>query len=278
MGFIYKITNKINNKCYIGETRKEDPYDRWRGHIQSIKRNSGCPILKGAIKKYGVDNFKFEVLIICFDKDRFIYEREYIQKYNSQTPNGYNILPGGEGGGFLGKNHSEESKKKIGENLKNFHKLNPNHFETYREKLKESMSKVDISSAVKNSEKWKKALAEKRMGGGAWIKTKTEEEREIIKENIRQGVLKYYSTLEDKGKNKVNIEKHREAMAKSVGKKVSQFDEKGKLLNTYCSISEGARQTNILKGAIQSALSKNLKKSPGEDNHMSGGFIWRFAD
>ena len=41
-------------------------------------------------------------------------EKEYIEKYHAQVPNGYNILPGGQlGGGFLGKNHSDNSIVKI---------------------------------------------------------------------------------------------------------------------------------------------------------------------
>ncbi len=67
MGFIYKITNIVSNKCYIGETKEDTPEKRWQRHIQSIKRNEGCPALKDAIKKYGIEKFKFEVLIICFD-------------------------------------------------------------------------------------------------------------------------------------------------------------------------------------------------------------------
>jgi hypothetical protein len=40
------------------------------------------------LNKYGLESFKFEVVIICFDEDRFNYEKEYIKKYNSQAPNG----------------------------------------------------------------------------------------------------------------------------------------------------------------------------------------------
>ena len=59
------------------------------------------------MKKHGVDKFTFEILIICFDEDLVKYEKEYIKKYNSQTPNGYNILSGGQiGQGMLGYKHT----------------------------------------------------------------------------------------------------------------------------------------------------------------------------
>ena len=63
MGYIYKITNKITNKCYIGETKQSNPESRWKEHKNTIKNGVGCPALQDAVKKYGIDNFKFEILI-----------------------------------------------------------------------------------------------------------------------------------------------------------------------------------------------------------------------
>jgi group I intron endonuclease len=266
MGFIYKITNLVSKKCYIGETKRDNPEKRWQGHIQSMKRNQGCPALKCAIKKYGIEKFKFEVLIICFDEDRFIYEKEYIKKYNCQVPNGYNILPGGEGGGFLGKNHSEETRKKIGESSKAFRENNPNHFETYREKHTEAMKKVDISSALKNSEKFQKAVKEGRIGGNSHKEGKPSEE---TKKKIRDSVNKYYSNLDDNAK-KVNIEKHIEAMTKTSGRKIAQYTKEDVLIKKYISIAEAGRVSNVKKPNIQHVLSGN--------NKTAGGYIWKYAD
>ena len=50
-----------------------------------------------AIRKYGVDNFKIEIIEECEDKDRFDKEHYYIIKFNSLEPNGYNFLASGEG-------------------------------------------------------------------------------------------------------------------------------------------------------------------------------------
>ena len=78
MGYIYKITNKINGKCYIGETTKDDPNKRWKQHKNTIKKGMGCPALGLAVKKYGIENFEFCILIICFDSDRFfLWKRIY---------------------------------------------------------------------------------------------------------------------------------------------------------------------------------------------------------
>ena len=73
------------------------------------------------MKKHGVDKFKFELLLICFDDDLVSYEKEYIRKYNSQVPNGYNILAGGQlGDGHVGYKHSPETIQKIKESGKKF--------------------------------------------------------------------------------------------------------------------------------------------------------------
>jgi group I intron endonuclease len=258
MGFIYKITNLVSNKCYIGETKQKSPELRWKEHIYSISRDKGCPVLKDAIKKYGLDKFKFEVLIICFDEDRYKYEIEYIKKYNSQVPNGYNILPGGEGGGFLGKNHTYDTKQKISESGKRFRQENPTHFETYREKHKEAMQKVDTSLAVKKSEKFKKAVEECRVGGKAHKDGKQTEE---TKKKIKDSILIYYEE---------NIEKHRDVMTKAKGKKISQYTKENKIVKVYNSIREADRISGIKKSNIQQVLSGNTK--------TAGGYIWKYVD
>lgn len=90
-GFIYKITNKVNGKSYIGQTRYSVEF-RWRQH-QHKKDNT---YFHNTIKKYGSDNFIVETLEEC-DISK-LNEREifYIAKYNTFT-NGYNLTLGGDG-------------------------------------------------------------------------------------------------------------------------------------------------------------------------------------
>ena len=104
MAYIYSITNKINSKPYIGKTSKDNPYDRWKEHIQHSRHKDNTvgyasvhtmPIIR-ALKKYGSENFKFRVIEEC--KDDIVNEREthYIKEYNSYYK-GYNATFGGEG-------------------------------------------------------------------------------------------------------------------------------------------------------------------------------------
>lgn len=95
MGEIYKITNVINGKCYIGKTKHESVI-RWRDHVNGYHPSS---LIHKAIVKYGVEKFSFEVIERNV-QDSLLNELEvfYISKFNSKTPNGYNLTVGGDGG------------------------------------------------------------------------------------------------------------------------------------------------------------------------------------
>lgn len=92
---MYKVQNLVSGKEYIGITI--DPERRWRQHKTL---NTQCSALKDAIRKYGVDNFKFELL--CCGEDSYIDDLEVkaIERFKTQTPNGYNITLGGDGANY----------------------------------------------------------------------------------------------------------------------------------------------------------------------------------
>lgn len=109
MGYIYKITNSCNRMSYVGQTFNLE--ERWYSHKH--KQKSNCRYFKSAFDKYGINNFQFVILCICFDEDMDKYEQHYIDKYNTKVPNGYNLRDGGNGG-----RHHEETKQKIAAALK----------------------------------------------------------------------------------------------------------------------------------------------------------------
>lgn len=95
---IYKITNQINNKSYIGQSI--DVEARLKEHVRNIKYPQKTNILYQAMRKYGVENFLFEILEECpIDNlnDREIF---YIKLYDSYY-NGYNATLGGKSGRTL---------------------------------------------------------------------------------------------------------------------------------------------------------------------------------
>lgn len=111
MGYIYKITNQINGKMYIGKTEKTIE-ERWKQHIKKAQQFTNR-YLYDAMNHYGYDNFIIEVVEECDNKlldEKEIYYINFFDTYN----NGYNMTLGGDGGNtWIKNNHKEETSKKI---------------------------------------------------------------------------------------------------------------------------------------------------------------------
>jgi group I intron endonuclease len=113
IGEIYKITNLLTNKCYIGQTRshrlnhnKYRPFGhigRFKDHICEATHSTkvGCKYLNSALLKYGIENFHCELLITCKIDELDDNEVKYIIDFNSKYPNGYNLTDGGQTQGYL---------------------------------------------------------------------------------------------------------------------------------------------------------------------------------
>ena len=256
MGFIYKITNTVNGKGYVGITILPDAIRRYQNHMSAIRNGKGCPLLQKAVKKYGEDAFKFEVLIICFDDDVYKYEQEYITKYNTLSPNGYNILEGGYNiCTFLGRHHSEETKKILSEKSKEYNNR-PEVKETHRQcaiKLNEKYKNGEIS------EKWKQAIANRSKPRTIFRNINlTEEQRQKLSRYTKE----YFA-------DSTNRKKHSDAMRKANGRKVEQYSKENVLLATYDSISEAGEKTTINRKSIQA--------NAGGRAQTGGGFIWKYV-
>lgn len=125
MKAIYKLTNKINNKFYIGKTT-QTLEKRFREHIYNARiwekdEQSGKPHkrksrLYPAMNKYGYENFELSLVeTLEEDADIDAVEQAWIERLDATNDKiGYNISPGGLGGPlFAGHHHSLETKKKL---------------------------------------------------------------------------------------------------------------------------------------------------------------------
>lgn len=113
-GVIYKISNNINDKVYIGQTT--DPINRWSVHKMSYKiKDRSANIMYDDMRKYGIDKFKFEIICKCYNKEE-LKEKEmcYSKEYNSIYPNGYNMMVGN----FMTKSRLREPFKVVDFKLK----------------------------------------------------------------------------------------------------------------------------------------------------------------
>ncbi len=124
-GYIYKITNRINGKVYIGQTIY--PIEqRFTEHINKAL-NGKKSHLCYAIRKYSVINFSLELLETCNSLDEMNgYEIKYIAKYDSFR-NGYNMTLGGAGRSGYDYKVSKKTRKKISEANKRRFKDPKNH-------------------------------------------------------------------------------------------------------------------------------------------------------
>lgn len=136
---IYKITNSINDKVYIGQT-VESLKKRWNRHtwVCTIKRNAMA--ITNAIVKYGKENFIIEEIDKADDIEE-LNEKEiyYINLYKSISPNGYNLTTGGGN-----RRLSEETKRKISESNKG-----RTISEETRKKLSDSHKGVKLSEETR---------------------------------------------------------------------------------------------------------------------------------
>lgn len=155
---IYKTTNMLNGKFYIGKHQTLKPDDGYFG--------SGKSILM-AIKKYGKENFKKEILFVFDNEDDMnAKEKELINEEFVLREDTYNLGIGGEGGAhFKGRSHSTETKLK----LRNV---------TFTEERKLKMREKQIGK--KHSEETKKKIADSRRN-----RSPSEETRRKISESMK---------------------------------------------------------------------------------------------
>ena len=105
-GCIYRLTNTINGRKYIGKTVN------FKKRMSDHKHSKDGYYIHRAIRKYGWNTFKVEKIIDNVpEEDLNNLEISYIAVENTKRPNGYNLTDGGEG--VSGYSHTEEFKKKM---------------------------------------------------------------------------------------------------------------------------------------------------------------------
>ena len=155
-GYIYSIKCISSNKYYIGKTI-QGVEKRWKAHLNECKRNYKyqCVYLNRAIRKYGSDNFVIETIDTssCPHKLNKL-EEYYIKKYNSLSPNGYNLTKGGEGCKASEETKLKMSKWQKGKPKSQSHKKSLSEYAknrplTHRRKIAESNKSRKASEETK---------------------------------------------------------------------------------------------------------------------------------
>jgi hypothetical protein len=181
MGTIYILENKVDGKCYVGQTTKIFK-DRFKQH-------QIAPLYIGrALRKYGIENFEIILLENVPEEELDYWETHYIKECNSISPNGYNF----DSGGNKNKHRCEETRKKISESNKGKifseeykKKLSEAHKGKKRppftEEAKKKMSEIKKKAKIippswkgkRHSEETKKKMSEVQKGHSVSKETKT---------------------------------------------------------------------------------------------------------
>jgi group I intron endonuclease len=181
--FIYVITNKVNNKQYVGFHSTNNLDDGYLGSGIHLKRGK---------TKYGPENFSREILEYCTLKNWKEREKYWIKKLNT-LKKGYNLTEGGEG--ILGWRHTDEAKEKMskfhkGKKLSKSHRLN----------ISESLKGRNINGGWNKGKSWGEETKEK-MSKSHKGKTKSEES----KNKMRKSKLELYSNKLKHPRSKIFI-------------------------------------------------------------------------
>ena len=192
---IYKITNLINNQVYIGQSIHIE--ERIRQHKTEYMKKGSENSLYSAIRYYGLDNFKFEIIEACSPEALNEKEIYWINYYNS-FENGYNLTPGGQARFF---NHNDfyelwdagYSVGEISEKLKVGHTTVQNYLKGYNNyNASESHKRGGKKINVKNNNKPYKNIYQYDFSGNLikiWHSTKEiQRELKINGESISRNI------------------------------------------------------------------------------------------
>jgi len=190
---IYKITNSINDKVYIGQTVRTINR-RWSRHKGALRESNKTP-LYNAIRKYGWDKFKIEEI----DGANSLSELNYkewllIHKYNTLWPNGYNMREGGQNSGFPEKSKKKVINIKTGEQWDTVRKCayaNGIRYNTLCNLLNGgSFNKTDLRYLGEEEKSWTERIS-KRGAKKYVINIKTGEQWDSLKEYSNTSKFKY---------------------------------------------------------------------------------------
>lgn len=289
---VYKTTNKINNKIYVGVHRTNpDIFDGYIGCGVTHKDHKK-KVLKGfpaAVKKYGYNNFKREILFIfpdteqgklaAYEKEKEIVNLEFIKSKDT-----YNLVLGGV------ISMGENNKKEIAQ-----YTLKGKFIRTWSSIL-EAEQALNISSISKNL-----TGVSKYAGNFQWkyyvdesdIEAVEPKEKTVYQFDLQGNLIKVWKSAIEASKQFTNSNSARVAInnncnnkvhsaygyywsykhifnyEKTKGKAVAKYDDSGKLLDVYDSIKEAALANNIKTPTnICHAISGKQKRC--------GGFRWRY--
>ena len=238
-GYIYKITNLVNNKIYIGQAI--DIQKRWWEHLNCAK-NQVNTFLYNAIRKYGASNFIIEQIDIASTKEELNNKEMYwIKKLNSINREvGYNLTAGGTGGDTFSL-HSLQDKQEIKNKMSQTQKRRWEQMPTEER----AILRQKLSIANKGQIPYCK---------GKYVYNNGKEQRYILKEEVEE--------YENAGWTRGSLYKHSQETIDKIVKSRNNFYElhPEKLKEKGRKVSESKKGHVVISDEQKNQISETLKE------------------
>ena len=282
MGYIYKITNRLNGKVYIGQTTSTVE-KRWEQHKKRAKndlnRNEHFIL---AIRKWGPENFLLETVEECPDEKLSEREQYWIDYYDSYAT-GYNSTRGGEGGLLYDENEILQlwqnglTCQQIADELD----CNRSTISKYLQNNNIPSMEIKERGYTLIKEKLEKAVCQYNQVGellqtyssAAQAAAALTCSPEAIAQACRTSPYTngyFWQYLDDTADIKERIENYYQNKNLSKKRPVLKFDFNGQLIQKYPSIIEAANEHNC--------SSENICRACNDYYGSACGFIWQYAD
>lgn len=197
--YLYQITNKVNNKIYVGVHKTKSLDD---GYMGSGK------VIRNAIMKHGIENFE-KVILEYFENQEAMYarEKEVVTEEFLLREDVYNLRRGGTGGfDYINKNMTLEQRSMIGKIARSFSSGNTGKMRTpeWRDAISESLKGRKLSDGTLGyefSEKSKEKMSKSSSGiknsqfGTMWITNDIENKKIKKTDSIPEGYRKGRRTI-----------------------------------------------------------------------------------
>lgn len=239
IGYIYCISNSINNKKYIGQTNRDIKVrfaEHVRHHRNEKSYNEGNKVLFKAMRKYGIDNFSCDIIKTVYDKSKEGLkiklnkeEINCIKEYNTLIPNGYNMTKGGNLDGCMGVNAKMVAQYTFAGDLVQVYKSETDA------KLKTNIT--SISSVING------------------------------KIDIAGGYL--WRFVDDENNVPIKIEPYKGGLRKC---RIIQIDDNGDIVGDFDSIGQASKITGVNNVLIGDCVNKRNGRL------TAGGYRWKKID
>lgn len=255
---IYAIKNTVNDRIYVGSS--VGLRDRMCGHFRHLLLGKHPnPFLQADYNKHGKEVYEFIVLEIVENVNLLIErEQHYIDQYFDKQNKCFNICESASS--QLGMKHTEESKKKTSNTLKD-RPIHPNTHARLLDKDKNPFSKSGIEHP--KTGKVMPESAREAIRNALTGKEKTEEHCRNVS-----------ASLKGKPLNPTSIEKFRDGRRKGVNnahaKKVIQLDLQGNVIKIWDLMSTASKETGTNLGSMSSCCHGQ--------NKTANGFVWRLVE